>query len=112
MDSATKPRLTKEQIAFATTRSLGATPLAISELTEGWFGTVFGLAMPDASEYVVKIAPGPNVRVLRYERDVMKAEVAVLELVRDRTTLPIPRARRLRHHSRGARSRLLHLHQD
>ncbi|HTQ10995.1 MAG TPA: aminoglycoside phosphotransferase family protein, partial [Fimbriimonadaceae bacterium] len=42
------------------------------------------------SKFVVKIAPPPEVTVLRYEHDMMAAEVGAMREVRRRTSLPVP----------------------
>ncbi|MBN2005733.1 MAG: aminoglycoside phosphotransferase family protein [Anaerolineae bacterium] len=63
---------------------------AAHELTEGFFSTAYRLDLADGRSWVLKASPPSNVRVLRYEYDVMAAEVAAMRLLRERTSLPIP----------------------
>jgi aminoglycoside phosphotransferase (APT) family kinase protein len=60
------------------------------ECDEGWFNAVHRLELDDGSQYILKIAPPPAVRVLRYEHDLITTEVQALRLVRERTGLPVP----------------------
>lgn len=61
-----------------------------TELTGGFFSAAYCLELADERRFVVKIAPPPTARVLRYERDIMRAEVEALRLVRDNTSVPVP----------------------
>jgi len=63
---------------------------ATQELTEGYFATAYRLDLADGRAWVLKVSPPPHVRVLRYERDIMAAEVATMRLLHERTSLPIP----------------------
>jgi aminoglycoside phosphotransferase (APT) family kinase protein len=63
---------------------------ATEELTEGFFSTAYRVDLADGRAWVVKVSPPPHVRVLRYERDIMAAEVTVLRLLRQHTSLPVP----------------------
>jgi aminoglycoside phosphotransferase (APT) family kinase protein len=60
------------------------------ELKEGLFNAAALLELDDGFKCVLKAAPADEVRVLRYERDIMKAEVDALRLVRQRTQVPTP----------------------
>ena len=82
--------MTNHEVGRVAHKHLGARPVSIHELKEGWFGTAFGLKMPDGDEFVLKIAPSPAIRLLRYERDLMKAEIEVTDLVRTMSRLPVP----------------------
>lgn len=64
---------------------------AFAELTEGFFNAAYQLDLADGARYVLKVAPPAAVRVLRYERAIMHAEVEVMRLVGARTTVPVPR---------------------
>ena len=72
--------------AFGDVRLLGT-----AECTEGMFNAVHLLTMADGRQAILKVAPPPDVAVLRYEHDIMAAEVAVMRLVADRTAVPIAR---------------------
>lgn len=60
------------------------------ELTDGFFNAAYLLELKDGARYVLKIAPHPSVRVLRYEKNIMQTEVEVMRLVKSRTDIPVP----------------------
>lgn len=64
---------------------------AISELSHGWFNVAYRIRLRDGASVVLKIAPPPDVEVMTYERGAMAVELAALELIRSRTTVPVPR---------------------
>jgi aminoglycoside phosphotransferase (APT) family kinase protein len=63
---------------------------AFEELKEGFFNAAYRLELQDGLTCVLKIAPPPTVRVLRYERNILRAEVETMRLVKNRTEMPIP----------------------
>jgi aminoglycoside phosphotransferase (APT) family kinase protein len=60
------------------------------ELKEGFFNAAALLELDDGMKCVLKAAPPDDVRVLRYERDIMRAEVEAMRLVREQTEVPVP----------------------
>lgn len=60
------------------------------ELKEGFFNAAALIELDDGLKCVLKAAPSANVRVLRYEHDIMRAEVESMRLVRQRTEVPVP----------------------
>jgi aminoglycoside phosphotransferase (APT) family kinase protein len=60
------------------------------ELTDGYFNAAYRIELSGGDAYVLKVAPPASVRVLRYERDIMRAEVEALRLVRAHTSVPAP----------------------
>ena len=60
------------------------------ELTDGFFNAAYLATLADGERYVIKIAPPRHVPVLRYERNIIHAEVAAIELVARETTVPVP----------------------
>jgi aminoglycoside phosphotransferase (APT) family kinase protein len=60
------------------------------ECDEGWFNAVHRLELDNGTRWILKIAPPPTVRVLRYEHNLITTEVQALRLVRERTDLPVP----------------------
>src|SRR5512142_2061664 len=60
------------------------------ELKEGFFNAAALLELDDGLKCVLKAAPPEAVRVLRYERDIMRAEVESMRLVRTQTAVPVP----------------------
>lgn len=63
---------------------------AFTELTDGMFNSAFLIEFGDGLKQVLKVAPRDEVRVLRYERNIMHTEVEVLRLVKARTEIPVP----------------------
>lgn len=64
---------------------------SFTELTDGYFNAAYRVELADGLVFVLKVAPPAEVRVLRYERDIMRTEVDVLRLVREQTDMPVPR---------------------
>jgi aminoglycoside phosphotransferase (APT) family kinase protein len=60
------------------------------ELTEGYFNAVYAIALDDGRTCVLKAAPPDTIRVLRYEQQIMSAEVSIMQLVQQSTTMPVP----------------------
>nr|WP_202454576.1 aminoglycoside phosphotransferase family protein [Streptomyces sp. SID8367] len=61
-----------------------------SELGHGWFNVAYRVCLRSGREVVLKIAPPPHVEVMTYERGAMGIELATLELLRARTSVPVP----------------------
>lgn len=95
MESTTKNRKTREQIARMVARTFGGTTLAASEyavreLKEGWFNAVYNVQLSDGREVILKIAPPRDAEVLAYEQNIMVTEVASMRLVRENPAIPVP----------------------
>lgn len=63
--------------------------ISIEELVDGAYNSSYLIVLQDG-RYVLKIAPPPDIRVLRYENSILEAEASALRLVRERTTVPVP----------------------
>jgi aminoglycoside phosphotransferase (APT) family kinase protein len=61
-----------------------------TELTDGMYNAVYLIELADGQKSVLKVAPSDHVKVLRYEKNIMRAEVDVLRLVRAQTEVPVP----------------------
>ncbi|MGW2555836.1 phosphotransferase family protein [Streptomyces sp. NPDC001635] len=61
------------------------------EITHGWFNVAYRIRLRDGRQVVLKIAPPSDVAVLTRERGMMRTELAAMALVRERTTVPVPR---------------------
>jgi aminoglycoside phosphotransferase (APT) family kinase protein len=61
-----------------------------TELTDGMFNSAYLIEFGDGFKQVLKVAPRDEVRVLRYERNILRTEVEVLRLVKARTEMPVP----------------------
>ncbi len=62
-----------------------------TELKEGYYNAAALLELEDGLKLVLKAAPPDSLRVLRYEKNIMQAEVQVMRMVRAQTTVPCPR---------------------
>lgn len=91
MESLTKPVLSEQQLAAIATKHLGEIAVQAVELTDGWFNAAFMLTLPDGREYVLKVAPLPDRKVLRYEANILATEVESMRMVSQVTNLPLPR---------------------
>ena len=60
------------------------------ELKEGFFNAAALLELDDGLKCVLKAAPPADVQVLHYEKDILRAEVEAMRLVRAQTSVPIP----------------------
>jgi aminoglycoside phosphotransferase (APT) family kinase protein len=90
--SVSKTTISREvaQAICVDTFGLGASIGTFQELTDGFFNAAYRIELADGLRCVLKVAPPDSVRVLRYEREMMHAEVEVMRLVRERTTMPVP----------------------
>lgn len=95
MESKTKNRKTREQIAAMAARAFGGIGLAdgddaVTELKEGWFNASYCVRLANGREVVLKIAPPKGAEVMLYEKDLMTTEVAAMRLVRQNPAIPVP----------------------
>jgi aminoglycoside phosphotransferase (APT) family kinase protein len=95
MESKTKNRKTREQIAAMVARALNGVQLAgaddaISELKEGWFNAAYNVRLADSREVILKIAPPRDAEVMTYEKDIMTTEVASMRQARQNPAIPVP----------------------
>jgi len=63
------------------------------ELKEGFFNAAALLELSDGQKLVLKAAPPAEVQVLRYERDLLRAEVEAMRLLAAETGVPVPAVR-------------------
>jgi aminoglycoside phosphotransferase (APT) family kinase protein len=63
---------------------------AFNELHEGFFNAAAQLELDDGLQCVLKAAPLDTVKGLRYEQNIMKAEVESMRLVKACTSVPVP----------------------
>lgn len=92
MYSLTKIQLSAETAQAIVRQHFGSqcNLLTFQELKEGYFNAAALLELDDGLKCVLKAAPAAHVRVLRYEHDIMRAEVESMRLVRQRTEVPVP----------------------
>lgn len=95
MESKTKNRKTRAQIARMAEKAFSGTTLAagedaISELKEGWFNAAYNVRLADDREVILKIAPPPDTEVLTYEHNIMATEVESMRRVAQNPAIPVP----------------------
>lgn len=60
------------------------------ELGHGWFNVVYAIRLRGGDRVALKIAPPAGVEVMTYERGMLGTEVAALEMIGERTAVPVP----------------------
>lgn len=95
MESITKNRQTPDTLRKLVARAYGPDQVVddddfAAELGHGWFNVAYHVRLRDGRQVVLKIAPPPGVIVMTYEHDMMGNEVTALNLVRERTGVPVP----------------------
>ncbi|WP_234313925.1 phosphotransferase family protein [Streptomyces sp. NBRC 109706] len=95
-ESITKNRQPPATLRAMIERAYGAAQVPggddfAEEITHGWFNVAYRIRLRDGQQAVLKIAPPADVTVLTREQDMMRTELAAMELVADRTRVPIPR---------------------
>lgn len=61
------------------------------ELTDGMANAAYSLELADGQAVVLKIAPTSGAKLMRYERNLMKAEVGAMMRVAEAGGVPVPR---------------------
>ncbi|MEU7297741.1 aminoglycoside phosphotransferase family protein [Streptomyces exfoliatus] len=76
MHSATKRDLDGSEIRRVVGAALGPTAeiTSLHEFTDGFFNAVHGVDLADGTRLVLKAAPPPELKLLRYEVDLMRTE--------------------------------------
>lgn len=90
MQSISKTPVTLETARQIAAAHLGSDLTEFHELTEGFFNAAYFLRLANNCRCVLKVAPPASVTVLRYEKNILAAEVTALLLVREQTQLPVP----------------------
>ncbi|KAF8600308.1 kinase-like protein [Ceratobasidium sp. AG-I] len=87
--SITKTRLATPQIQAILTKFYGDAPkrLDVHEFTSGCYNAAY-LLTTEHGQCVLKVAPRPSIKVLRYEDNILDAEIRVLNIL-SRTNAPI-----------------------
>lgn len=95
MESITKNRQSLDTLRAMVARAYGDRRVPqgddwATELGPGYYSMAYRIRLRDGARVVAKIAPSSGVEVLTYEHGAMATEVAVLRLLRERTTVPVP----------------------
>ena len=91
MESATKIKLSRGQINKITKKAFGAECSEFKELSDGWFNTAYDIALDSGHSAILKVAPPADVKILSYEKDIMRTEVEVMRKVAGETRVPVPK---------------------
>ncbi len=93
MQSISKTPLSQDALRAIVAHHFGSATrlLSAEELTDGFFNAAYRLDLTNGFRYVLKAAPPASIRVLRYEQDIMAAEVEAIRLVRANTSMPAPK---------------------
>ncbi|GAA4573917.1 phosphotransferase family protein [Planotetraspora kaengkrachanensis] len=89
MDSRTKRRLSDAQLDATLRGALGAGVLSAEELEDGFANAVYRLGLEDGRRVVLKVGPPPGLRLLTYERHLLRTEAMVYRLA-EPAGLPLP----------------------
>jgi aminoglycoside phosphotransferase (APT) family kinase protein len=92
MQSLSKTPVTQDLARRILTKHFGSSAKLANfqELTEGFYNAAYLIELTDGTKSVLKVAPPPALRVLRYEKDIMRVEVEVMRLVKTKTEIPVP----------------------
>lgn len=94
MKSRTKNHLSEEKIKelvrihFGSSCEIGA----ITELKGGMFNAIYRIQrIREKDGLILKVGVAPGTTLLTYEQDIMPVEAACYEMIRQQTTVPVPR---------------------
>ncbi|WP_248959115.1 phosphotransferase family protein [Sphaerisporangium perillae] len=90
MESRTKRRLSAAQLDALIRGALGTGVRSTEELTDGFANAVWLITLEDDRRVVLKVAPPPDLPMLRYERELLRTEAVVYHLATP-TGIPLPR---------------------
>jgi aminoglycoside phosphotransferase (APT) family kinase protein len=91
-DSLTKRRVGEETLSALVREAFGPDVriARCRELNDGFFNTAFRVLLDDARDVVVKVSPPPGAALLRYERDIMRAEAVFFRAAAGAPEVPLP----------------------
>lgn len=69
---------------------LGTELAGHAELKDGWFNTTYALTLANGRRAVLKAAPPDHLPVLRYERGILRSELTVMKMLREKASIPLP----------------------
>jgi len=93
MDSITKTNISKDNIIQMVKKAFGEDTVlkGVKELKGGFFNTSYLLTLQDNRKIVLKISPPKDVRVMKYEKDILANEVYVLNRISKDLDIPVPK---------------------
>ncbi|MDT8719586.1 phosphotransferase [Clostridium sp. 19966] len=83
--SVTKSRLNKIEISDMVRLAFGeaASIKKLEELKDGFFNTAYMIELSDGRKTVLKVSPAKEIKVLRYEKNIMNTEVTVMNKLKE-----------------------------
>lgn len=90
MKSATKHTVAPQLVAAYAADCFKTGVRCADELKDGSFNTAFLVTLDDSVQVVLKIAPPPDVRVMRQEQGLMAVETWAIKLAKQKTEIPLP----------------------
>ncbi len=93
MDGLTKQTVEQSELDALVKHAFG-TGVGVrshSQFSEGWFNTAYAVSLTSGEEVIFKISPPAGLKLLRYETNIMRAEVAMLRLMNDLGHFPVPK---------------------
>ncbi|GGM41061.1 aminoglycoside phosphotransferase [Paraliobacillus quinghaiensis] len=93
MESITKTKVSEEQILKMVRKAFGEELEVknIEELTEGYFNTAYLVVFKNGYRAVLKVSPRKEVKVMRYEENLMETEVFTLNSIDEMGSIPVPK---------------------
>lgn len=93
MESKTKVKLSCDEIQRLVNHAFGDIALlSVREMVDGWFNSIYHIIIGEgALQTVLKVGPPDEAEVLSYEKNLLKAEVETMKLVRRNPDIPVPR---------------------
>lgn len=88
--SITKSALTEAVVNQMVQRAFGRDASETEELKEGYFNVAYRIGLGDR-QVVLKIAPPKSVPVMTYEKNIMFSEVDSMNMIAERTKVPVPK---------------------
>lgn len=90
MNGNNKQTLSSEQLNEVLNKVYGCTASHIEELKDGWANTAYRLQMNDGARLIMKLSPTSATQLMRYEYELMKTEIEVLQMLQQANQIPVP----------------------
>lgn len=92
MHSLTKTPISQDTAQGIFSQHFGSSSLisAFHELTDGFYNSAYFVELKDGKRWILKIAPNTSIKIMQYEKEILRSEVDVLRLVKSKTDLPVP----------------------
>ncbi|QYR23615.1 aminoglycoside phosphotransferase family protein [Paenibacillus sp. sptzw28] len=91
MESGIKNKLDAKQLKAVIRQVFNESVQEARELSDGWANTAYSILLGSGRKVVLKAAPVKDTKVMRYENNIMTAEVMAMKLIGGKDILPVPR---------------------